>query len=88
MIYLGYDICHQQEIARYKDQRIILDGGDRMAEILNGLCAVGKKMPRPGPVSGGEFGDVEVIIIPQTPYVYQVPYSDQAWNDLLSVEKP
>lgn len=87
MIYLGYDMCHQQTIARYKDQRIILEDGHRMKEIVDGLCAVGEKIPKTTLVSAGEFGDLEVVSLIQTPYVYQVPYSDQAWSDLLSVEK-
>lgn len=85
MIYLGYDLCNLRAVAHYNGQTIICQESERAAEIINGLCDVAEPLPRPELISSGA-GDVEVMFLPQTPYVYRVPYSDQAWKDLLSVE--
>lgn len=88
MIYLGYDIRNQRALARYDNHTIICQNNDRATEILNGLIAMGEKLPENQPIScDDDDGDVEVILLVQTPWMYQVQYSDQAWEDLLSVEE-
>ena len=84
MIYLGYDIMRQVCIARYQDATIVCEDSDRAAEILNGLCDVAEDLPRAQDAQG-EVDGVEVVIVSHTPWMKAVQYSDQAWNDLLSV---
>lgn len=87
MILLGYDLARQVTIAQYQGRTIICDNSDRACEIVNGLCAVAEKIPPNEPVSlGKDENGVEVVIQVQTPWMRMVRYSDQAWNDLLSVE--
>lgn len=81
MIYLGYDIEHQQHIVCYKDQTLVCRECERTSEIINGLCAVAKKIPEQQPIFLGQ----QVSVLIKNPWVYTVPYSDKAWSDLLSV---
>jgi hypothetical protein len=54
--------------------------------ILNGLCDVAENIPANESVAlGTDDNGVEVIMMVHTPWVKSVQYSDQAWNDLLSV---
>ena len=81
MIYLGYDPVCQAEIAMHNGTVIVCDGSQRASEILNGLCTVA--LPHPELHSAGVEDGVEIVV--RTPWMKTVQYSDQAWNDLLSV---
>lgn len=70
MIYLGYDHVRLQTVAHYKDQKLILQGTERANEIVNALWHNGEDVPYDSQFSMA---------------IREVPYSEQAWSDLLSV---
>jgi len=88
MILLGYDIRRQVTLARYQDVLIVCDDDHpRAREILNGLCAVAQNVPEPERESVNLQDDLEAVLIITTPWVKAVTYSDQAWSDLLLIQK-
>lgn len=73
MIYLGFDHVRLQTVARYKDQRLILQETERAHKIIDALYATGKDGPRMP-------YDTEIRMV-----ICEIPYSDQAWSDLRSI---
>lgn len=86
-IYLGYDKYHLRSLACYDGRTIVCQESERATEVLNGLVAVGERVPGSQPVPYTNDDGVEVVVMVFSPWMYQVPYSDQAWEDLLSIEE-
>lgn len=86
MIYLGYDPLNQGVFARHGDHRIFVpsNSGDRADEVLDGLAAVGTKLPRTMEIEQPEGGEFNLIVF-ENPYQYSVEFSEQAWKDLLEI---
>ena len=88
MILLGYDIQRQATLAQYQGVTIALDDrrNPRAKEIFDGLLPIMQDLPKIKE-SGYQEGDVEVAVVIQSPWTDAVPYSDQAWSDLLSIQR-
>ncbi len=81
-IYLGYDPIHQRSIICWNGRWLEIDDhncGERAAEVINGLIAVGTKIKD----EVSEKEDVTVVV--RSPFQYQVEWSEQAWSDLQSI---
>lgn len=84
-IYLGYDVERQLPMAMHEGTVIVCDKSRRATEIMIGLNAVARPLPQPE-ITLERIDGVEVVVEVRSSWLKTVQYSDQAWNDLLSIE--
>jgi len=85
-ILLGYNPLKQVDLAMWRGTVLTCDNSDRACEIINGLYDVSEKIPPNEPILlDTDENGIEVAVVVTSPWMRSVEYSDQAWNDLLSV---
>jgi hypothetical protein len=93
MIFLGYDPCRQGTWALIEEKGVrvyIANRNHRAREVINGLCAVGERLPDKQRLvaQGFEYHDdgaIDLVIQIREPWQVAVEYSDQAYQDLLEI---